>query len=1054
LAKLVIENGPGKGREVRLIRGATVTCGRDSGVELPLPDSLASRKHFTIESRDGEFHIIDQGSSNGTFVNGHNITEKVLKLGDSIQVGETIISVLEDAERTDTGGLLGQVIAGYRLEKRVGRGGMGTVYRANQLSLDRPVALKILSDDLASNREFTSMFVHEARAAARLSHPNIVLAYDVGKDKEKFFFAMEYVAGGSVQEMLAKVKKVPLKQAVHFVIEAAKALEYAEKQGVVHRDIKPDNLMITKDGGIKICDLGLAKSVTSGEPVTAQEGICGSPHYIAPEQAQGKAVDHRADIYSLGATFYRMLTGITPFTGNSVKDLIKKHITEKPRPIREMEPSAPESVARVIERMMAKDPAKRYQSASEVINDLTSLQAFDYAIDLEPEPEVPLLNLAEEVPAAETRQDKEVPLQLEEEPIRLEEAPQRVAVIPPVEAPSLPPAPFPWRKARKCAAILLGLVLIGGCAALIMWAIPQLWPKEEPWVSELYDVWALRNKDPEGAVEKARGVLKKYPDKPDAQSKAHKTLEDLKAYLLDQAQREGSRAKYGLLTELFPEDEKLAGTVKERLEELDRLAALRDAENDLSALWDDAVAFERQNNANLVEKAAEMQSRFKAVVDRKAQAYAQISSKRIDDIVARAQKGVDDYKPIIEEIKKKPEFDATVEALKASMLNKQYATARTQLETLQKNYPFLIPQLGLFIDADGIERSADLEYRIEVRPKVTGRLRESKYDSASKMYDNFQEVFAILDEYKTRYGDTGPLIDEMKALTDQMRQLQQIRSDAQDLVAQKKYAEAGDLLKQKLPTITHEDLSDLVKKALKELQSAQLTTEGQQKIEAFDELKKQAQGLLDTLEVEKAQQAFDKFKEDGNVIPETKADYEALGEEIAAERDFLQAVVLAVSNALKAGKSIVPPGYGKAVTSLDMESVKMGSTAAPWSELAGKADDLSMLFEYAAGSLKTDSERLGGAMLCLKYGRSLRVFRMGYDAMTALERTDPARYSDMLDKYVLQLLEKLTALMEELKKVYFNPETPKERVEQLGKEILAIRDFQQELASVPKKPQE
>jgi len=1048
LAKLVIENGPGKGREVRLIRGATVTCGRDSGVELPLPDSLASRKHFTIESRDGEFHIIDQGSSNGTFVNGHNITEKVLKLGDSIQVGETIISVLDDAERTDAGGLLGQVIAGYRLEKRVGRGGMGTVYRANQLSLDRPVALKILSDDLASNREFTSMFVHEARAAARLSHPNIVLAYDVGKDKEKFFFAMEYVSGGSVQELLAKVKKIPLKQAVHFVIEAAKALEYAEKQGVVHRDIKPDNLMITKDGGIKICDLGLAKSFTSSEPVAAQEGICGSPHYIAPEQAQGKAVDHRADIYSLGATFYRMLTGITPFTGNSVKDLIKKHITEKPRPIREMEPSAPESVARVIDRMMAKKPEQRYQSASEVINDLTSLQAFDYAIDLEPEPEIPLLNLAEEVPATETH--NEPPLALEEEPIRLEEAPQRVAVIPPIQAPSLPPAPFPWRKARKYAAILLGLVLIGGCVALLVWSIPRLWPKEEPWVSELYDVWALRNKNPEEAVKQTREVLKKYPDKPDAQSKARKMLEDLKANLMEQAQTAGN---YEMIKRLFPEDEKLIATVNERLAELDRLAALRDAENDLSDLWDDAVAFERQNNTNLVEKAAEIQSKFRAVIDRREQEYAQISSKRIDDVVARARATVDEYEPRIKEIAKKPEFDATFEALKASMQNKQYAVARTQLDTLRKNYPFLIQQLGLPIDPDGIERSADLEYRIEVRPKMTGKLRESKYDPASRTYDNFQEVFAILDEYKTRYGETGPLIDEMKALTDQMEQLQGIRSDAQDLIAQKKY-DALSALEQKLTKdITHEDLFDLVKKALKELQSAQLTTEAQQKIEAFDELKKQVEGQLDALEVEKAQQAFDKFKEDENVITETKADYEALGDEIAAERDFLRAVVLAVSNALKAGKSIVPPGYGKAVTSLDMESVKMGSTAAPWSELAGKADDLSMLFEYAADSLRADSERLGGATLCLKYGRSLTAFRMGYDAMTALEQPDSAR-SDALDKYVLQLLEKLTKLMAELKQVYFNPETPKERVEQLGKEILAIRDFQQELASVPKKPRE
>ena len=1042
MAKLVIENGPGKGRELRLNRGVMITCGRDSGVDLPLADALASRKHFTIETRNGDFYIVDLNSSNGTFLNGHKVKEKVLNLGDSIQVGETLISVLEDSERADAGGLLGQVIAGYRLEKRVGRGGMGTVYKATQLSLDRPVALKILSAELANNREFTSMFIREARAAARLSHPNIVLAYDVGKDRDKFFFAMEYVPGGSVQDILSKEKKLPLDKAVHFVIEAAKALEYAEKQGVVHRDIKPDNLMITEDGGIKICDLGLAKNILSGEPSTSVEGICGSPHYIAPEQAQGKPVDHRADIYSLGATFYRMLTGTTPFAGTNIKELIKKHIYENPRPIKELEPSVPDSVARVINRMMAKDPVQRCQSASEVISDLSSLQALGYAVELEAEPAAPVLELPEGITKPTESKSEDVPLILEEEPIKLEEAPPSVPVIPPLEAPRLPRKPFPWRKVRKTAAIALGVIVFLGCVAALVYVLYNLSRPEEPWVKEVSDARALSYKDMKTAVGKIQKVLKEYPNSKDAQHEARKALDEFKARLLESGTSDG----YKLVLELFPDDPSAVAKAKAGLAELDRRDALHAAEKALSDMESAAEAFEGLNYGRRLEMATEIMAKFKAVLDKKEEAYGQFSSQNIDSTLTKARQKIDFYNSVVSGL---TEFNAAVETIKASTLNKQYATARTQLETLKAKFPNITALGGLPFDVGFIEAAAGQEYG-ELKRTVQGKLRESKYDSAAKMYGNFKDIFALFDDFKTRYGE-GSLLDEINPLTGQMQQLQQFRNDAQDLIAQEKYQEAAESLKQKLGAITHRDLAELVKQAPKDVENAKLDPQRRQAVKQFNDVKQEAQNLLDKLQVSAAQKKLDDFT---NVIEETQQDYQALRDEVASQHDFLQAVVRSASAAIVAGKRIVLPSYGKAVTSLDIESIRLEGMAAPitWGDFSDK-EDLSVLFEYAAGNIQTDSERLGAATLCLSHGKGLTVHKMGYDAMTALAQALPARYGEMLNQYIPKLQENLRALVDTLKTEYFSEGVSKARQDELQKQILAIGEFQKELPKPEVPPQ-
>jgi hypothetical protein len=332
---------------------------------------MASRRHFLIASKGSIFGLKDLNSANGTLVNGR-VTQGALRLayGDSIQIGETLISWMPDEQTDKHGGLIGQQIGGYRVEERLGRGAMGTVYKATQLSLGRTVALKVLSQDLVKDQKFCEMFVKEARAAGSLNHPNIIQVYDVGDEGDQYFFSMEYASKGSVLEELAEIKAIPMPRAVQIIKHACNALDYAERKGLVHRDIKPDNLMVTEDNTVKLGDLGLAMSTQ--ELQAEQDGVFGTPHYIAPEQAMGKAIDHRADIYALGATFYRMLTGKTLYTGATVKEILKKQVREPHPPITNHMPDCPQAIVRIIDRMLAKAPAERYQHASDIVTDLTN----------------------------------------------------------------------------------------------------------------------------------------------------------------------------------------------------------------------------------------------------------------------------------------------------------------------------------------------------------------------------------------------------------------------------------------------------------------------------------------------------------------------------------------------------------------------------------------------------------------------------------------------------------------------------------------------------------
>ncbi|MBV6516950.1 MAG: Serine/threonine-protein kinase PknD [Planctomycetes bacterium] len=374
MPRLLIEKGPDRGKSLTLKLGDQAVVGRDAQANLQLSDVMCSRKHFLIASKGSVYGLKDLGSANGTQVNGKTADGPVkLAHGDMIQCGETLLSWLADESDARQGGLIGQQIGGYRIEMRLGRGAMGTVYKAIQLSLGRIVALKVLSPDLVKDAKFCEMFLKEARAAGGLNHPNIIQVYDVGEEKGQYYFSMEFAAKGSVLDLLNSAKRIELLRAVVIIKDACRALDYAERKGLVHRDIKPDNLMVMDDEIVKLGDLGLAMSAQ--ELQGEQAGVFGTPHYIAPEQAMGKPIDHRADIYALGASFYRILTGQTLFTGQTVKEILKKQVRDPHPPVTTHLPDCPPAIVTIIDKMLAKNPAERYQHASDVLNDLENWQS-------------------------------------------------------------------------------------------------------------------------------------------------------------------------------------------------------------------------------------------------------------------------------------------------------------------------------------------------------------------------------------------------------------------------------------------------------------------------------------------------------------------------------------------------------------------------------------------------------------------------------------------------------------------------------------------------------
>ena len=262
---------------------------------------------------------------------------------------------------------VGSFLGGFKIERELGRGGMGVVYKAHELSLNRKVALKVLSQRLSSDEEFIKRFQREAQVIATLNHPNIVNIFSCGKDHGLYYFAMEYVNGKDLGQILQEKTSIPVEQALSITSQVASALDEAGGRGVVHRDIKPSNIMIDKMGRAKVMDFGVAHLENSDAKLTRTGLFLGTPEYASPEHATGRPLDVRSDIYSLGAVLYRMLSGKSPVTGESPLAVMTKLATEPVTPISQLNSSVPKPVCALIEKMMAKEPNERFQTPKEIL---------------------------------------------------------------------------------------------------------------------------------------------------------------------------------------------------------------------------------------------------------------------------------------------------------------------------------------------------------------------------------------------------------------------------------------------------------------------------------------------------------------------------------------------------------------------------------------------------------------------------------------------------------------------------------------------------------------
>ncbi len=271
-----------------------------------------------------------------------------------------------------------QQLGPYRLVRKLGEGGMGSVYLAEEEGAKRRVAIKVLPKKLAGEREFLKRFQREAESAARLAHENVARAYAAGEDRGWHYYAMEYCEGEALGKRLKRVKAIAEREALDAVVQVAKGLRYAHEQGVLHRDIKPDNIIVMKSGVAKILDFGLSKDLSDAESSfrTVSGAALGTPHYMSPEQARGdKDLDGRSDIYSLGATYYHLLTGSTPFSGTSLFEIVNKHLTESLPDPRDVRPDVSDGSAHVIARMMAKRREDRYPDCGALLEDLERVRA-------------------------------------------------------------------------------------------------------------------------------------------------------------------------------------------------------------------------------------------------------------------------------------------------------------------------------------------------------------------------------------------------------------------------------------------------------------------------------------------------------------------------------------------------------------------------------------------------------------------------------------------------------------------------------------------------------
>src|SRR5580704_6495782 len=264
----------------------------------------------------------------------------------------------------------------YRLEARIGSGGMSTVYRATDETLQRPVAIKLMNREISTDSDQLERFRREARAVAQLSHPHIVGVIDYGEDDGRPYIVFEYVEGETLKERIRRTGRLPTTEAVAYAIEIARALGVAHARHIVHRDVKPQNVLIDDEGSAKVTDFGIARTLDE-EGLTADGRVLGTTDYVSPEQALGQPVTGQSDLYSLGVVLYEMLTGEVPFRGDSPVAVAMRHVREEVPDVQHLRPGVSAATASVVDRAVSKDLSRRYPDAGAMVADLEEVLAIE-----------------------------------------------------------------------------------------------------------------------------------------------------------------------------------------------------------------------------------------------------------------------------------------------------------------------------------------------------------------------------------------------------------------------------------------------------------------------------------------------------------------------------------------------------------------------------------------------------------------------------------------------------------------------------------------------------
>ena len=443
MAQLLFLTGKRKGQRLAITEGKVFTVGRSSTNDLCLRDHKVSRIHCQFELANGECTLSDLNSTNGTYVNGERIKEKVLHAGDHLGIGlssflfegapsakaaepkasgavlfcsqcggsiaskhldsghatwvsEKLLCVdclpkfvikqlrkaraekddkeeKEESKRIPSENFIGKTIGGNKIAEKVADGNLGTVFRADHVTLHRPVALKILSPEVAADKTWLKSYLRRAHEGGRLVHPNTVLIYDIGEAGGVYYMAMEYVPGETLRVMVKRLKRLTPAKAVDIAIQVAHAIDHAAEHKVVHKDIKPKNILVDKLGVAKVRGFGASAFVLQAPSEVLAKALpnvrdfrfC-SPEFFSPKEQ----LDFRSDIYSLGATMYYMLTGAAPFHADTNRELAEKIEKEQPRPLKAVVEDVTEHLTRIVAKMMAKSPERRYQTPGELLQDL------------------------------------------------------------------------------------------------------------------------------------------------------------------------------------------------------------------------------------------------------------------------------------------------------------------------------------------------------------------------------------------------------------------------------------------------------------------------------------------------------------------------------------------------------------------------------------------------------------------------------------------------------------------------------------------------------------